>query len=495
MAQAKTVNTKNSISIKYLLPPAIIIPLFFINLFFISGLVYILYQNTYSCVYEEKLSLLKTTKNLIFNDSSPQLKAVAVDQLAASPYVMFARLVDSETNNIIASAGPEPGLLPGEKFPDFKDQPSIAHRVRSGSSIVEMSVGNGREGLWLGFEINTIQMHFVEAVGFSIILIILADMLFYFLAYYFFKKLFLSPFNQILAIIDRLGKGDFDVKVSVKTNILSEIEQLSDSLDKMKEGFKNNQKRSEMISRLKSEFISIAAHQLRTPLSAIKWALDMLARGDLGQVNQEQKELLEKSDESNNRMILLVNDLLNVSRIEEGRFGFKFAAGDLGQALRKSIADTSLVAQKLGVKVIFNEPAPKPRSVMLDSEKLKIALDNLLSNAIKYSKPGGQVQVSLSPHKSNYLEVTIKDDGIGIPKSDLKKLFNKFFRAENAVKKQTEGSGLGLFIAKNIILNHGGKIWAESKENSGSKFHFTIPTEAKLVPEQELKFEDFFQSL
>lgn len=496
MTEKNYPKTRASISIKYLLPPALIIPMFFINLLIISGLVYVMYQNTYGCVYEEKMSILETTQSLINNSSSEELKVGAVSMLAKSPYMQFVRLVDLRDNSVVISAGAEQQLLSDEKFPIFNDKPASISSVRNGSTIVEMNVKTSdSQGLWFGFEIDTLQMNFVETVGFTIITIMLADMLFYLLAFYFFKKIFLSPFNEILKIIEQLGQGDFNIKVSAKTNVLTEIEQLSDSLDKMKEGFKSNQNRSEMISKLKSEFISIAAHQLRTPLSAINWVLDMIIKGDVGSINEEQNDLLKKANESNNRMISLVDDLLDVTKIEEGKFGYVFSASDIVEVMKRLIIDNSLVAEKMQVEIIFNEPKQKLPQVRLDNNKIKIAIDNLIGNAIKYSKPGGKVIIDAKPYKNNYIEVVIKDQGIGIPKSNLKSLFTKFFRASNAVKKQTEGSGLGLFIAKNIIMNHGGEVWAESKENIGSTFHFIIPTEADLLPKKELKFEDFFQSL
>ncbi|MDP2736977.1 MAG: HAMP domain-containing sensor histidine kinase [bacterium] len=496
MTAKNSPRTRASISIKYLLPPALIIPMFFINLLIISALVYIMYQNTYGCVYEEKMSLLQTAQGLIVDPASQELKNTTINRLAESPYMHFVRLVDLSSNSVISSAGPEHELMPDEEFPEFKNEPTSIHSVHNGSTVVEMNIKlNGGEGLWFGFEIDTIQMHFVEAVGFAIIAIILADMLFYLLAFYFFKKIFLNPFNEILKIIERLGQGDFDLKVSAKNNVLTEIEQLSDSLDKMREGFKSNQNRSEMISKLKSEFISIAAHQLRTPLSAINWVLDMIIKGDVGSINKDQNDLLDKANESNKRMISLVDDLLNVTKIEEGRFGYVFSASDMVEVIKRLIIDSSLMAKKMQVEVIFNEPKAKLPQVRLDNNKIKIAINNLIGNAIKYSKPGGKVIISAKFYKNHYIEVVIKDQGIGIPKSNLGSLFTKFFRASNAVKKQTEGSGLGLFISKNIILNHGGKIWAESKENIGSTFHFTIPTEVDLLPKKELKFEDFFQSL
>ena len=339
-----------------------------------------------------------------------------------------------------------------------------------------------------------VQMAFIQKVGIDVILLLVTTTIFCALVFRLVNKSFFTPFNEMIAYVDRLGKGDLTTKISAGDNSLKEIMELSDSLDTMRQEFEENRKRFEMISHLKSEFISIAAHQLRTPLTAIKWAIDTVKKGDLGPITEGQKDMLQKGSESNDRIIILVGDLLNTAKIEEGKFGYTFVESDIAEIIADSIATNALLAKERTVTVSFKQE-PNLLKVKLDKEKIKLALDNLLGNAIKYSKPNGQVTVSVTRHKEHFLEVSVTDQGIGIPKSSMDRIFTKFFRGENAVKQQTEGSGLGLFIAKNIIMNHGGEIAMESEENVGSTFHFTIPLEEGMLPKKELTFEDFFQTI
>lgn len=232
--------------------------------------------------------------------------------------------------------------------------------------------------------------------------------------------------------------------------------------------------REKIIERTKTEFVSLTAHQLRTPISAIKWILKMFSDGDLGEITQKQKDFIDKAYKSNERMILLINDLLNVTRIEEGRYVFKKTLADIEEILQ-SIIDSykeKIENKKLNFKL--NKPWRKLPRIMLDVEKMKIASQSVIDNAVKYTKPGGTVTVSISCDNKN-IEVRIKDTGVGIPSHQQYQVFNKFFRGTNVIKMETDGTGLGLFLAKNIIEAHGGRIWFESEENIGSTFSFTIP--------------------
>jgi signal transduction histidine kinase len=234
-----------------------------------------------------------------------------------------------------------------------------------------------------------------------------------------------------------------------------------------------NLTREKMIDKLKSDFISIAAHQLRTPLSAIKWIIKMVLDGDAGKLNKEQEKILQKGYLSNERIIGLVNDMLNVSRIEEGRFGYIFKEDDFGEALELVIE--SLENQIKSKKIKFSWIKPKKMSkVYFDKVKLNLALQNLLENSVKYTPEFGKIEI-ITEFGSEFLKVKIKDNGVGIPEKDQEKLFTKFFRADNVVRMQTEGSGLGLFIAKNVIAKHGGELTFKSREGIGTEFIFTIP--------------------
>lgn len=232
--------------------------------------------------------------------------------------------------------------------------------------------------------------------------------------------------------------------------------------------------RDKLVEAMKTEFVSIAAHQLRTPLSAIKWTIRMILDGDIGKITDEQKELLEKTYESNERMISLINDLLNVTRIEEGRFLYKLEPvqmEDVVEVIAKNSADL-LKMKKINFK--FEKPKDLFPKVSIDKEKVGLAVQNLLENAIKYTPENGTINISLDKDADNII-FKIKDSGVGIPQDQQSRIFTKFFRGSNVIRLETDGSGLGLYTTKNIVEAHRGKIWFESEEGSGTAFYFTVP--------------------
>ncbi|MFA5386965.1 MAG: ATP-binding protein [Candidatus Paceibacterota bacterium] len=234
--------------------------------------------------------------------------------------------------------------------------------------------------------------------------------------------------------------------------------------------------REKNIEKMKTEFVSISAHQLRTPLSAIKWTLRMILDEDVGGITPEQREVLQKSYASNERMINLVNDLLNVTRIEEGRFLYKLEAAQLEDLAQTSIDNLQEEIKRKGASVVLvKENFPLP-SVKIDKEKMKLVLDNLIANALKYNKnKSGKVEVFMEDNEGKEIRVQVKDNGLGIPQKQQSRIFTKFFRGENVVRLEVDGSGLGLYTTKNIIEAHGGKIWFESEEGKGTSFYFTVP--------------------
>ncbi|MBX4210390.1 HAMP domain-containing histidine kinase [Candidatus Parcubacteria bacterium] len=235
---------------------------------------------------------------------------------------------------------------------------------------------------------------------------------------------------------------------------------------------KANEKLSEL-DKAKSEFVSVVAHQLRTPLSAIKWTLNLLIQEDAGPLQNEQKVLLMKAYESNERILNLINEMLGVDKIESGKIDFTYLEIQISDLVQNVVSEmrSQIERKRLKLELDIQKDLPK---VFVDPQKMRAVFQNLLENSIKYTKSGGIIKMSLK-QDGNALKVSIEDNGIGIPVEQQSNIFNRFFRAKNAIKIENDGSGLGLFIVKAIIERHGGTIDFESAENVGTKFHVTLP--------------------
>ncbi|OGJ00106.1 hypothetical protein A3I90_01160 [Candidatus Nomurabacteria bacterium RIFCSPLOWO2_02_FULL_41_9] len=227
---------------------------------------------------------------------------------------------------------------------------------------------------------------------------------------------------------------------------------------------------------VKSNFISVVAHQLRTPLSGVKWTLSMLLSGDLGPLSNEQRTFLMKSFESNTRMITLVNDMLVADHIQSGKVHYNFKHLDMVDLIDNVLFEINPQAFKKNIGISYKSHFKDLPKVYSDPETMRAVVQNLLENAIKYTIDGGKIEIDIK-RDAGYLQVSIADNGIGIPKDQQKNVFEKFFRASNAIKRETDGSGLGLFISKTIVEKNNGKIWFESEEGKGTTFYFTIPLE------------------
>lgn len=240
--------------------------------------------------------------------------------------------------------------------------------------------------------------------------------------------------------------------------------------------FKNILGRGEKasIENITSDFVSLASHQLRTPLSAIKWNTEVLLGQKRGRLNAKQREYLGEIYRSNERAINLVNDLLDVSRIQEGRIHLELRPTRVEEVVEEIIDNFNTIIKTSRVSInfaILNGPLPK---VETDGEKLKRVIVNLLSNSIKYTPARGYIRISVEKD-SKYLIVSVADSGVGLSKADRAKVFSKFFRSPRVVKMAPDGTGLGLFIAKSLVKAMGGKIGFRSKEGKGATFYFTLP--------------------
>ena len=230
----------------------------------------------------------------------------------------------------------------------------------------------------------------------------------------------------------------------------------------------------EEIDRMKSEFISLASHQLRTPLSAIKTYSHMLADGYMGDVTAPQKKSLRTIISATNRMNELISTLLNITRIESGTIAITPKKLLLEKAVEEVIKDLSLAASEKTISLSLNKVGQGSTSVRTDNLIIKEVISNLVSNAIKYTSEAGNVRVEIRGRARDVL-VSVHDTGWGIPASAHDQVFSKFFRATNIVKRETTGTGLGLYLVKGLLDRLGGTIWFDSIEGEGTTFYFTLP--------------------
>jgi PAS domain S-box-containing protein len=228
------------------------------------------------------------------------------------------------------------------------------------------------------------------------------------------------------------------------------------------------------VDRMKSEFISLASHQLRTPLSAIKTYSHMLSDGFMGKLNPPQRKALNTIIGASNRMNELISTLLNITRIESGTIAVTPKLQSMAKTIDELMPELSLMANSKSVNLSFETRGKASATIKTDPLIVKEIVTNLASNAIKYTPEGGDVKIILKPRRTNIL-IQVSDSGWGIPKEFQDQVFSKFFRAQNIVKRETTGTGLGLYLVKGLVDALGGDIWFESNEDEGTTFFFTLP--------------------
>ena len=290
-----------------------------------------------------------------------------------------------------------------------------------------------------------------------------------------------EKFNAMAGEIAKSHRG-LEKKVAERTIELSEAN---------KELGRSNVKLKEM-DEMRRNFVSYTAHELKNPLNVFRWSIEMLKNEDLGKINLEQREIIEQVYTSNERLINLVNELLDVSRLDEARLKVNQAPCQIEDIIDDAAGNLAVIIKNKNLNLIWKKsdtPAPK---VLADKDRILQVVLNLLSNAVKFTPSGKKIEVGVSlsdkiapddiaarygfvQKDKKYVRAVVADEGLGIPKGEQIKMFTRFFRGTNVKKANIEGTGLGMFIAFEIIKLHGGAIWFESEEGKGTKFYFTLP--------------------
>lgn len=234
-----------------------------------------------------------------------------------------------------------------------------------------------------------------------------------------------------------------------------------------------NMEKLAKVNKSKSEFISIISHQLKTPLTGVSWDVELFATKYQEGLSKKQMDLLKDIEASNLIISRMVNDLLDVARIDQNNLFTRKDEIDIVDVIRKVIDKNDVLGRKNKIKIKFLVDDNMPK-IIGDEKKTEVVLDNLISNAVKYNKVNGEVLIKVS-RDGKKATISIRDTGIGIPKEDQCMVFDKFFRSDAAASKEVSGTGLGLFIAKNIIERGGGKIWFHSTEGEGTVFFVSLP--------------------
>ena len=285
--------------------------------------------------------------------------------------------------------------------------------------------------------------------------------------------------SQDIKIIEIIAN---ELVIAIQNSLrFEEIEQFNITLQKKIDGatkeLKKSNEKLKALDEAKDEFISMASHQLRTPLTSVKGYLSMLAEGDAGKLNDTQNKFIDQAFVSSQRMVYLIADLLNVSRLKTGKFIIEPKPVYLPDVIESEISQLYQTVKARGIKMTFNKPKTFP-IVNLDEVKLRQVIMNFTDNAIYYTPATGSIVLELK-NVGDSVEFTVTDTGMGVPKNEQQYLFTKFYRAGNARKTRPDGTGLGLFMAKKVIVASGGSLIFNSIEGKGSTFGFKFNTPTK----------------
>jgi signal transduction histidine kinase len=256
--------------------------------------------------------------------------------------------------------------------------------------------------------------------------------------------------------------------------------KLTEEVETATQHLRQTNERLRLLDQTKDDFISMASHQLRTPLTSVKGYLSMVLEGDAGKLNPKERKLLTQAFSSSQRMVYLIADLLNLSRLKTGKFIIEPSAVNLAEIIEGEVKQLIETAASRNLKLTYHKPKTFP-TLLFDETKIRQVIMNFIDNAIHYTPGGGHIDVYLG-ETPRTVELTVVDDGIGVSRHEQVHLFTKFFRASNARQARPDGTGLGLYMAKKVIIAHGGSTLFKSQPSKGSTFGFTFPKSKLALP-------------
>jgi signal transduction histidine kinase len=282
----------------------------------------------------------------------------------------------------------------------------------------------------------------------------------------FFAGRLISPIKKLEQGATEIERGNFEKQVIIKPG--DELEDLGSAFNKMAKGLKR-------LKELREEFLFVAAHDLKSPVTVIRGYIDMVLKGEAGEISEKTRDHLVQADKANKRLVRLVEDLLKVARSDAGKIYIDISPIDISEPVKYAIEELEPLASKKSIEIVY-DASFSASQVLANSDRIKEVMENFVSNAIKYTPKGGVIRV-YHEERGEELVTNVEDSGYGIPKKYHDKVFGKFFRAPSKNVREIEGTGLGLFIVKQLIEKMNGKVWFKSKEGKGSTFSFSLPIE------------------
>ena len=337
-------------------------------------------------------------------------------------------------------------------------------------------------------EINTLVSAFRGNFIFVILLVIIPGI---FLSFRI-SEYIASPIRLINQNLKEVAQGNLDIET--KTQRQDEFGNMILLFNEMVNRLKEVKARNQEISKIKSNFITVASHQLRTPVAGVRFGLDVLSSEIKGQLNEDQRKIINECIQRNNETIQNIDDLLITSRIEEDNFPYDMESVCIKTLMNEILKDFEMESKIKKKKINFNDKLSDIIKIVADKNRIKTVISNLIENAIDYGTKDTDIEVNLET-EGEYVLIQVENYGIGIKKEDEEKIFTQFFRADNAIATKPNGIGLGLFISKKIIDYHKGKIIAfSSPQTNKTIFSVYLPIPKSLITEKP-KMEEFLENI